>query len=81
VLRYYGKRRDLCSGPGAVLPDGQIWNGLTRAREETTGYDCVICWSAEARLGVITAAAPETLSAYGQDGKRAAGRELSGGPR
>ena len=38
VLRY-GNARDLCLGLEAVLPDGQIWNGLTRLRKNNTGYD------------------------------------------
>ncbi|MGA0282258.1 MAG: FAD-binding oxidoreductase, partial [Paracoccaceae bacterium] len=38
VLRY-GNARDLCIGLEAVLPDGTIWNGLSRLRKDNTGYD------------------------------------------
>ena len=38
VLRY-GPMRDLVLGLEAVLPDGQIWNGLKRLRKDNTGYD------------------------------------------
>ncbi|MAN07974.1 MAG: hydroxyacid dehydrogenase, partial [Roseobacter sp.] len=57
VLRY-GNARDLCLGLEAVLPDGQIWNGLTRLRKNNTGYDLRhLLVGAEGTLGVITAAA------------------------
>ncbi|KIN63850.1 D-2-hydroxyglutarate dehydrogenase [Sulfitobacter noctilucicola] len=57
VLRY-GNARDLCLGLEAVLPDGQIWNGLTRLRKNNTGYDLRhLLIGAEGTLGVITAAA------------------------
>ncbi len=57
VLRY-GNTRDLCLGLEAVLPDGQIWNGLTRLRKNNTGYDLRhLLIGAEGTLGVITAAA------------------------
>lgn len=57
VLRY-GNARDLCLGLEAVLPDGQIWNGLTRLRKDNTGYDLRnLLIGSEGTLGVITAAA------------------------
>ncbi len=57
VLRY-GNARDLCLGLEAVLPDGRIWNGLTRLRKDNTGYDLKnLLIGAEGSLGVITAAA------------------------
>lgn len=57
VLRY-GSARDLCLGLEAVLPDGQIWNGLTRLQKNNTGYDLRhLLVGAEGTLGVITAAA------------------------
>ncbi|OIQ27437.1 MAG: hydroxyacid dehydrogenase [Alphaproteobacteria bacterium MedPE-SWcel] len=57
VLRY-GNARDLCLGLEAVLPTGQIWNGLTRLRKDNTGYDLRnLLVGAEGTLGVITAAA------------------------
>jgi len=57
VLRY-GNARDLCLGLEAVLPDGSVWNGLTRLRKDNTGYDLRnLLIGAEGTLGVITAAA------------------------
>jgi len=56
VLRY-GNARDLCLGLEAVLPDGTIWNGLSRLRKDNTGYDLKdLLIGAEGSLGVITAA-------------------------
>ena len=57
VLRY-GNARDLCLGLEAVLPDGQIWHGLSRLRKNNTGYDLKnLLIGSEGTLGVITAAA------------------------
>lgn len=57
VLRY-GNARDLCLGIEAVLPDGRIWNGLTRLRKDNTGYDLRnLLVGSEGTLAVITAAA------------------------
>lgn len=57
VLRY-GNARDLCLGLEAVLPDGTIWNGLSRLRKDNTGYDLKnLLVGSEGTLGVITAAA------------------------
>ncbi len=56
VLRY-GNARDLCLGLEAVLPDGQIWHGLSRLRKNNTGYDLRhLLIGSEGTLGVITAA-------------------------
>ena len=56
VLRY-GNTRDLCLGLEVVLPDGRIWNGLSRLRKDNTGYDLRdIFVGSEGTLGVITAA-------------------------
>ncbi|MEO1154079.1 MAG: FAD-binding oxidoreductase [Pseudomonadota bacterium] len=56
VLRY-GTARDLCLGLEAVLPDGQIWQGLRRLRKDNTGYDLRnLLIGSEGTLGVITAA-------------------------
>jgi len=53
----YGNARDLVLGIEAVLPDGQIWNGLKRLRKDNTGYDLRhLLIGAEGTLGVITAA-------------------------
>lgn len=57
VLRY-GNARDLCLGLEAVLPTGDIWNGLTRLRKDNTGYDLRnLLIGSEGSLGVITSAA------------------------
>lgn len=56
VLRF-GTMRDLVLGVQAVLPDGQIWNGLKRLRKDNTGYDLKhLLIGAEGTLGVVTAA-------------------------
>ncbi|MFC3614034.1 FAD-binding oxidoreductase [Lutimaribacter marinistellae] len=56
VLRY-GNTRDLCLGLEAVLPDGRIWNGLSRLRKDNTGYDLRnLLIGSEGTLGIITAA-------------------------
>ncbi len=68
VLRY-GNARDLCLGLEAVLPDGQIWNGLTRLRKNNTGYDLRhLLIGAEGTLGVITAAALKLFPQPAQTG-------------
>lgn len=53
----YGNARDLVLGLEAVLPDGQIWNGLRKLRKDNTGY-CLrqLLVGSEGTLGVITAA-------------------------
>ncbi len=57
VLRY-GNARDLCLGLEAVLPTGEIWQGLSRLRKDNTGYDLRgLLIGAEGTLGIITAAA------------------------
>ncbi len=56
VIRY-GTARDLCLGLEAVLPNGEIWNGLRRLRKDNTGYDLKnLLIGAEGTLGIITAA-------------------------
>ncbi|MCY4334127.1 MAG: FAD-binding oxidoreductase [Litoreibacter sp.] len=56
VLRY-GNARDLCLGLEAVLPTGEVWNGLTHLRKNNTGYDLRhLLIGAEGTLGIITAA-------------------------
>ncbi len=56
VLRY-GMMRDLVLGIEAVLPNGQIFNGLKRLRKDNTGYDLKqLLIGAEGTLGVVTAA-------------------------
>lgn len=57
VLRY-GMTRNLVLGLEAVLPTGEIWNGLKRLRKDNTGYDLKqLLIGAEGTLGVVTAAA------------------------
>lgn len=56
VLRY-GNARELCLGLEAVLPSGEVWNGLSRLRKDNTGYDLRhLLIGAEGTLGIITAA-------------------------
>lgn len=56
VLRY-GNMRDLVLGIEAVLPNGEIWNGLKRLRKDNTGYDLKQLFiGAEGTLGVVTGA-------------------------
>jgi FAD/FMN-containing dehydrogenase len=55
VLRY-GTTRDLVLGMQAVLPDGQLWDGLRGLRKDNTGYSLKhLLIGAEGTLGVITA--------------------------
>lgn len=57
VLRY-GMTRNLVLGLEAVLPNGEVWNGLKRLRKDNTGYDLKqFLIGAEGTLGVVTAAA------------------------
>jgi len=56
VLRY-GNARELCLGLEVVLPNGDIWHGLSRLRKDNTGYDLRhLLIGAEGTLGIITAA-------------------------
>ncbi|MEM1037275.1 MAG: FAD-binding oxidoreductase [Pseudomonadota bacterium] len=56
VLRY-GMMRDLLLGLEVVLPNGEIWNGLSGLRKNNVGYDLKHLFAgAEGTLGVITAA-------------------------
>ncbi len=56
VLRY-GMMRDLVLGIEAVMPDGEVFNGLKRLRKDNTGYDLKqLLIGAEGTLGVVTAA-------------------------
>ncbi len=68
VLRY-GVMRDQVLGLEAVLPNGEIWNGLKRLRKDNTGYDLKqLLIGAEGTLGVVTAA---SLKLYPQLASRA----------
>ena len=56
VLRY-GNMRDLVLGIEAVLPNGEVWNGLKRLRKDNTGYDLKQLFiGGEGTLGIVTAA-------------------------
>ena len=67
VLRY-GNARDLCLGLEAVLPDGSVFNGLTRLRKDNAGYDLRhLLIGSEGTLGVITAA---SLKLFPEPGAR-----------
>ena len=56
VLRY-GMMRDLILGLEVVLPNGDIWEGLSGLRKNNTGYDLKHLFAgAEGTLGIITAA-------------------------
>jgi FAD/FMN-containing dehydrogenase len=53
----YGNARELMLGLEAVLPDGQVWNGLRRLRKDNTGYALRHLFvGAEGTLGFVTAA-------------------------
>ncbi|MGB2220044.1 MAG: FAD-binding oxidoreductase [Henriciella sp.] len=56
VLRY-GMMRDLLLGLEVVLPDGEVWHGLSGLRKNNTGYDLKHLFAgAEGTLGIVTAA-------------------------
>lgn len=56
VLRY-GNARDMALGLEVVLPDGRVWDGLSRLRKDNSGYDLKDLFiGSEGTLGVITAA-------------------------
>ncbi|HEY8352035.1 MAG TPA: FAD-binding oxidoreductase, partial [Sphingomonadales bacterium] len=56
VLRY-GSMRQLVLGIEAVLPTGEIHEGLTSLRKDNTGYDLKqLLIGAEGTLGIVTAA-------------------------
>jgi len=56
VVRY-GMARDQVLGIEAVLPDGQVFDGLKSLRKDNTGYDLKsLLVGSEGTLGVITAA-------------------------
>jgi len=53
----YGNMRDLVLGLEAVLPDGEIWRGLSGLRKNNTGYDLKQLFiGGEGTLGIVTAA-------------------------
>jgi FAD/FMN-containing dehydrogenase len=61
VLRY-GMTRELVLGLEVVLPDGQIWNGLSTLRKDNRGIDLKQLFiGAEGTLGIITAVSVKLL--------------------
>lgn len=62
VVRY-GMTRELVLGMEAVLPSGEIFNGLRTLRKDNTGYDLKQLFiGSEGTLGVITAVALRLFS-------------------
>jgi FAD/FMN-containing dehydrogenase len=56
VLRF-GTMRDLVLGIEAVLPNGEVFEGIRRLRKDNTGYDLKqLLIGGEGTLGVVTAA-------------------------
>ncbi|KQT65125.1 MULTISPECIES: FAD-binding oxidoreductase [unclassified Aureimonas] len=67
----YGNARDLCLGLEAVLPSGEILNGLRKLKKDNRGYDWKdLLIGAEGTLGIITAAVLRLFP-------RPAGREVA----
>ncbi|CAM3296375.1 FAD-binding oxidoreductase [Paracoccus nototheniae] len=63
VLRY-GMTRDLVLGLEVVLPDGQVFDGLSRLRKDNRGIDLKQLFiGAEGTLGIITAVSLKLLPA------------------
>jgi len=63
VLRY-GTTRDLVLGLEVVLPNGQIWDGLSILRKDNTGYDLKNLFvGAEGTLGIVTGASLKLVPA------------------
>ena len=68
MLRY-GNARDLCLGGEAVLPNGEVYQGLSRLRKDNTGYDLRhLLIGAEGTLGIITAVALKLFPGPGASG-------------
>jgi FAD/FMN-containing dehydrogenase len=58
----YGNMREQILGLEAVLPDGNIWNGLRSLRKNNAGYDLKqLLIGSEGTLGIITAATLKLL--------------------
>ncbi|USG62912.1 FAD-binding oxidoreductase [Sneathiella marina] len=54
---HYGNTREQVLGLEVVLPDGQIWDGMTSLRKDNTGYDLKQLFiGAEGTLGIVTGA-------------------------
>ncbi|MBL8590197.1 MAG: FAD-binding oxidoreductase [Methylobacteriaceae bacterium] len=65
----YGVARDLVLGLEVVLPDGSIYDAMSRLRKDATGYDLKQLFiGAEGTLGIITGA---TLKLFARPTRRA----------
>ncbi len=65
VLRH-GTMRQLVAGVEAVLPDGQVHDGLAALRKDNRGYDLnQLLIGAEGTLGIVTAATLRLVPAIG----------------
>jgi FAD/FMN-containing dehydrogenase len=54
---HYGNTREQVLGLEVVLPNGEIWNGLTNLRKNNTGYDLKQLFiGGEGTLGIVTGA-------------------------
>lgn len=54
---HYGNTREQVLGLEVVLPDGRIWDGLSKLRKDNTGYDLKQLFiGGEGTLGIITGA-------------------------
>ncbi|AHA27570.1 FAD-binding oxidoreductase [Candidatus Liberibacter americanus] len=54
---FYGNMRQLCLGIEAVLPNGEIWNGMTKLIKDNSCYDIKNLFiGSEGTLGIITGA-------------------------
>ncbi|MFT5692360.1 MAG: FAD/FMN-containing dehydrogenase [Oceanicoccus sp.] len=54
---HYGNTREQVLGLEVVLPNGDVWDGLTSLRKDNTGYDLKQLFiGGEGTLGIITAA-------------------------
>ena len=68
VIRY-GNARAQCLGVEAVLPDGTIWNGMSRLRKDNTGYDLRdLLIGSEGTLAVITGASLRIMPCPADEG-------------
>ena len=68
VIRY-GNARNLCLGIEAVLPNGDVFNGLSRVKKDNTGFDLRdLLIGSEGSLGIITGACLQLFPKPAKDG-------------